>query len=81
MLNSTNARRRTTRGPARPPRPPRPPRSGRFPAGDGGRGDHGQYQNNNSCVDAHVEAYLLNDTQPAEGTRCPGGPLPAPAPE
>ncbi|MER5730620.1 alpha/beta hydrolase [Streptomyces sp. NPDC002138] len=44
-------------------------------------GDHGQYQNNNACVDAHVEAYLLNDTLPAEGTRCPGGPLPAAAPE
>ncbi|WP_330328594.1 alpha/beta hydrolase [Streptomyces sp. NBC_00536] len=43
-------------------------------------GDHGQYQNHNACVDGHVEAYLLDGALPAEGTHCPGGPLPVPAP-
>ncbi|MDJ0386192.1 alpha/beta hydrolase [Streptomyces sp. G-G2] len=39
-------------------------------------GDHGQYQNHNACVDAHVESYLLEGALPAEGARCPGAPLP-----
>lgn len=42
-------------------------------------GDHGQFQNHNPCVDAAVEAYLLDGVLPAEGSRCPGGPLPEPA--
>ncbi|MET9698498.1 alpha/beta hydrolase [Streptomyces sp. NPDC006529] len=43
-------------------------------------GDHGQYQNGNPCVDAHVEAYLLDGVLPAGDTRCPATALPAPAP-
>lgn len=42
-------------------------------------GDHGQFQNNNPCVDAHVEAYLLDGTLPAEDVGCAGTPLPDPA--
>ncbi|MEV0411469.1 alpha/beta hydrolase [Streptomyces sp. NPDC050448] len=34
-------------------------------------GDHGQFQNRNACVDAHVEGYLLDGTLPAEDTGCP----------
>ncbi|MBT2455603.1 alpha/beta hydrolase [Streptomyces sp. ISL-86] len=43
-------------------------------------GDHGQFQNDNACVDAHVEAYLLNGTLPAGDTGCPGAPVPDPTP-
>ncbi|MFD7026862.1 alpha/beta hydrolase [Streptomyces sp. NPDC059917] len=42
-------------------------------------GDHGQYQNGNACVDAHVEAYLVDGILPAGDTRCAGTPLPNPA--
>ncbi|MET9882047.1 alpha/beta hydrolase [Streptomyces sp. NPDC006430] len=34
-------------------------------------GDHGQFQNHNACVDAHVEAYLLDGALPAGDTTCP----------
>ncbi len=34
-------------------------------------GDHGQFQNGNACVDAHVEGYLLDGALPAEDTTCP----------
>lgn len=34
-------------------------------------GDHGQFQNHNACVDAHVEAYLLDGTLPGADTTCP----------
>ncbi|MFF1556444.1 alpha/beta hydrolase [Streptomyces sp. NPDC058279] len=43
-------------------------------------GDHGQFQNHNPCVDAHVEAYLLDGVLPAEDARCAGGALPDPQP-
>ncbi|WP_369779514.1 alpha/beta hydrolase [Streptomyces sp. R33] len=34
-------------------------------------GDHGQFQNRNACVDAHVEGYLLDGTLPSDDTTCP----------
>ncbi|MFI9723210.1 alpha/beta hydrolase [Streptomyces sp. NPDC052396] len=43
-----------------------------------GDGDHGQYQNGNSCVDHVVEDYLLNGKAPAHDITCKGKPLPVP---
>ncbi|GGP34587.1 alpha/beta hydrolase [Streptomyces abikoensis] len=44
-----------------------------------GDGDHGQYQNGNACVDATVDAYLLDGKLPARDTTCAAKPLPVPA--
>ncbi|MEV5505388.1 alpha/beta hydrolase [Streptomyces orinoci] len=43
-----------------------------------GDGDHGQYQNGNSCVDHVVDDYLLNGKAPAHDITCQGKPLPVP---
>ncbi|WP_371650298.1 MULTISPECIES: alpha/beta hydrolase [unclassified Streptomyces] len=39
-----------------------------------GGGDHGQYLNDNACVDGLVEGYLLDDRIPAGDTSCPARP-------
>jgi hypothetical protein len=46
-----------------------------------GDGDHGTYAlRGNRCVDAKVEAYLVDGVAPAEGATCPGLPIPPPVP-
>ena len=44
-------------------------------------GDHGSYlAGGNDCVDNIVDGYLLEGVVPAEGTTCPGEPIPPPVP-
>jgi pimeloyl-ACP methyl ester carboxylesterase len=46
-----------------------------------GDGDHATYAiRGNRCVDAKVEAYLVDGVVPAEGATCPGLPIPPPVP-
>lgn len=44
-----------------------------------GGGNHGQYHNNNACVDKLVDDYLLTGAAPAHDTTCAANPLPVPA--
>lgn len=44
-----------------------------------GGGDHGQYQNGNSCVDGLVNAYLLDGAAPEHDMTCAADPLPVPS--
>jgi pimeloyl-ACP methyl ester carboxylesterase len=41
-------------------------------------GDHGLYMRNNDCVDAAVDAFLLEGKLPRHGATCPGLPIPPP---
>ncbi|HEY8978288.1 MAG TPA: alpha/beta hydrolase [Streptomyces sp.] len=43
-----------------------------------GGGDHGQYQNGNACVDAVVDAYLIDGKVPARDLECASNALPVP---